>query len=59
MIRGSLAGVRRDGFLPDRFENSPVDRVKPTAWDYILCFDVEGEPKIPRKQYTTSKSHNL
>ena len=59
VIRGSLAGVRRDGFLPDRFANSPAGRVKPTASHYILYFDVRGDPKIPDKQYTTSKSYNL
>ena len=30
VIRGSLAGVRRDGFRPDRFANSPAGRLKPT-----------------------------
>jgi len=59
VIRGSRAGVRRDGFLPDRSANAPAGPVKPTASNSILCFDVRVDPKIPDKQYTTSKSYNL
>jgi hypothetical protein len=55
VIRSSLAGVRRDRFLPDRFANSPAGRVKPHGLTaMLLCFDVRGDPKNPDKHYTTS-----
>jgi hypothetical protein len=38
VIRGSLASVRRDGFLPDRFANPPAARVKPTASHHDTLF---------------------
>lgn len=37
VIRGSLAGVRRDGFLPDRFANSPTGQVRPAA-SHLMIF---------------------
>src|SRR5262245_49461242 len=55
-IRGSLAGVRRDGFLPGRFANSRAGRVNPTDSHIILCLDVRGDSKISDGRYTTSKS---
>ncbi len=42
VIRGPLADNRRDGFMPDRFANSPAGPVKSTASHTILCFDVRG-----------------
>jgi hypothetical protein len=56
VIRDTLASVLPDGFLPDRFAISLAGRMKPTASNNILGFDLREDPKNPDKRHTASKS---
>lgn len=56
MIRGSLAGVRRDGFLPDHFCDFSSWLGEAHSLTLYTLSTCEVTPKIPDKKYTTSKS---